>query len=122
MNLLARTVVRGEETIDLQPREFRLLEFLMRNAGQVVTRTMLLEKVWDKALDKAQLKQMFFPEYEKAILTAVGNLSSWTFNADGARVHFSPYELAPYAAGSFECRLPLSLLRDVSRADQHLPK
>merc|ERR1711916_103351 len=47
MNLLARTVVRGEEKIDLQPREFRLLEFLMRNAGQVVTRTMLLEKVWD---------------------------------------------------------------------------
>ena len=43
MNLLARTVVRGEEKIDLQPREFRLLEFLMRN----VTRTMLLEKVWD---------------------------------------------------------------------------
>lgn len=51
MNLLARTVVRGEEKIDLQPREFRLLEFLMRNAGQVVTRTMLLEKVWDYHFD-----------------------------------------------------------------------
>ncbi|MAK62683.1 MAG: DNA-binding response regulator [Ponticaulis sp.] len=51
MNLLARTVVRGEESIDLQPREFRLLEFLMRNAGQVVTRTMLLEKVWDYHFD-----------------------------------------------------------------------
>ena len=76
----------------------------------------------DEVLDKAQLKQMFFPEYEKSILAAAGNLSSWTFNADGARVHFSPYELAPYAAGSFECRLPLSLLRDVSRADQYLPK
>lgn len=76
----------------------------------------------DEALDKAQFKQMFFPEYEKAILTAVGNLSTWTFNSDGARVHFSPYELAPYAAGSFECRLPLSLLKDVSKAGQHLPK
>ncbi len=76
----------------------------------------------DEALDKAQLKQMFFPEYGKAILTAVGNLSSWTFNTDGARVHFSPYELAPYAAGSFECRLPLGLLRELARADQHLPK
>ncbi len=76
----------------------------------------------DEALDKAQLKQMFFPEYEKTILTAAGNLASWTFNGDGARVHFSPYELAPYAAGSFECRLPLNLLRDVSRAGQHLPK
>ena len=51
MNVLARTVVRGEESIDLQPREFRLLEFLMRNAGQVVTRTMLLEKVWDYHFD-----------------------------------------------------------------------
>jgi two-component system OmpR family response regulator len=37
--------------IDLQPREFRLLEFLMRHAGQVVTRTMLLEKVWDYHFD-----------------------------------------------------------------------
>ncbi len=51
MNLLARTVVRGDEKIDLQPREFRLLEYLMRNAGQVVTRTMLLEKVWDYHFD-----------------------------------------------------------------------
>lgn len=76
----------------------------------------------DQAVDKAQLKQMFFPGYEKTILTAAGNLASWTFNTDGARVHFSPYELAPYAAGSFECRLPLNLLRDVSEADQFLPK
>ena len=51
MDLLARTVKRGEEDILLQPREFRLLEFLMRNAGQVVTRTMLLEKVWDYHFD-----------------------------------------------------------------------
>ena len=42
---------RGEEAIQLQPREFRLLEFLMRHAGQVVTRTMLLEKVWDYHFD-----------------------------------------------------------------------
>ena len=51
MDLLARTVKRGDEAILLQPREFRLLEFLMRNAGQVVTRTMLLEKVWDYHFD-----------------------------------------------------------------------
>ena len=51
MDLLARTVHRGEVKIDLQPREFRLLEFLMRNADQVVTRTMLLEKVWDYHFD-----------------------------------------------------------------------
>ncbi|MBU6372799.1 MAG: response regulator transcription factor [Alphaproteobacteria bacterium] len=51
MDLLARTVHRGGRKIDLQPREFRLLEYLMRHAGQVVTRTMLLEKVWDYHFD-----------------------------------------------------------------------
>lgn len=51
MDLLARTVHRGGGKIDLQPREFRLLEYLMRNAGTVVTRTMLLEKVWDYHFD-----------------------------------------------------------------------
>lgn len=51
MDLLARTVRRGDVKIDLQPREFRLLEYLMRHAGQVVTRTMLLEGVWDYHFD-----------------------------------------------------------------------
>lgn len=51
MNLLTRKVTRGGKKIDLQPREFRLLEYLMRHAGQVVTRTMLLEKVWDYNFD-----------------------------------------------------------------------
>ncbi len=51
MDLLARTVRRGGQKILLQPREFRLLECLMRNAGRVVTRTMLLEKVWDYHFD-----------------------------------------------------------------------
>jgi two-component system OmpR family response regulator len=51
MDLLARTVQRGNQPIDLLPREFRLLEFLMRHAGQVVTRTMLLENVWDYHFD-----------------------------------------------------------------------
>jgi hypothetical protein len=65
---------------------------------------------------------MFFPESEKAVLAAAGKLSSWTFNGGGARIHFSPYELAPYAAGSFECRLPQSLLRELSREGHHLPQ
>lgn len=51
MDLLSRKVRRGDQKIDLQPREFRLLEYLMRNSGQVVTRTMLLEKVWDYHFD-----------------------------------------------------------------------
>jgi two-component system OmpR family response regulator len=51
MDLLARTVRRAGKPILLQPREFKLLEYLMRNAGQVVTRTMLLENVWDYHFD-----------------------------------------------------------------------
>ena len=48
---LSRKVERDGETILLQPREFRLLEYLMKHAGQVVTRTMLLENVWDYHFD-----------------------------------------------------------------------
>lgn len=76
----------------------------------------------DEALNQAQIAEMMSPDYAKTVQTAAGKLSAWTFSADGARVHFSPYELAPYAAGSFECRLPLELLRDLSTADQHLPQ
>lgn len=48
---LARRVVRAGRRIDLQPREFRLLDYLARHAGQVVTRTMLLENVWEYHFD-----------------------------------------------------------------------
>ena len=51
MDLLGRSVRRAGRPVDLQPREFRLLEYLMRHAGQVVTRTMLLEGVWDYHFD-----------------------------------------------------------------------
>lgn len=51
MDLLGREVKREGQVIDLQPREFRLLEYLMRHSNQVVTRTMLLENVWDYNFD-----------------------------------------------------------------------
>jgi two-component system, OmpR family, response regulator len=51
MNLIKREVRRGVQPVDLQQREFQLLEFLMRHAGHVVTRTMLLEGVWDYHFD-----------------------------------------------------------------------
>ena len=51
MDLITRNVTRGGEKIDLQPREFKLLEYLMRNANRVVTRSMLLENVWDYHFD-----------------------------------------------------------------------
>ena len=51
LDRLSHQVCRGDQEIVLQPREFRLLEYLMRHAGQVVTRTMLLENVWDYHFD-----------------------------------------------------------------------
>jgi two-component system OmpR family response regulator len=51
MDLLTRSVKRSGQAIDLKPREFQLLEYLMRHTGQVVTRTMLLEAVWDYHFD-----------------------------------------------------------------------
>ena len=51
LDLLTRSVKRGNKTIELLPREFQLLEYLMRNVGHVVTRTMLLENVWDYHFD-----------------------------------------------------------------------
>ncbi len=51
LDRLGHTVTRSSRVIPLQPREFRLLEYLMKHAGQVVTRTMLLENVWDYHFD-----------------------------------------------------------------------
>jgi two-component system OmpR family response regulator len=51
VDLLTRLVRRGGQAVELQPREFELLQYMMRHAGQVVTRTMLLENVWDFHFD-----------------------------------------------------------------------
>lgn len=51
LDILKRAVTRGGKRVDLQPREFQLLEYLMRHAGRTVTRTMLLESVWDLHFD-----------------------------------------------------------------------
>ena len=51
MELLTRKIVRAGKKIDLQPREFSLLEYLMRNEGRVVSKTMILEHVWDYSFD-----------------------------------------------------------------------
>jgi two-component system OmpR family response regulator len=51
MDLISREVTRGQYVIELQPREFRLLEYLMMQAGKVVTRSMLLEHVWEFHFD-----------------------------------------------------------------------
>lgn len=51
IDLLARTVVRAGKRIVLQPKEFALLEYLMRNAGRIVSKTMIMERVWDYSFD-----------------------------------------------------------------------
>jgi two-component system OmpR family response regulator len=82
VDLLSRKVVRGDRVITLQPREFKLLEYLMRHAGQVVTRTMLLENVWDYHFDPqtnvvdvhiSKLRQKIDCESERPLLRTVRN-------------------------------------------------
>jgi two-component system, OmpR family, response regulator len=51
MDLLKREIVRGSRKIELQPREFALLEYLLRSAGRVVSKTMILERIWDYSFD-----------------------------------------------------------------------
>jgi len=82
LDLLSRQVRRAGQKIDLQPREFRLLEYLMRHAGQVVTRTMLLEGVWDYHFDPqtnvidvhvSRLRQKIDKPFAAALLHTVRN-------------------------------------------------
>jgi two-component system OmpR family response regulator len=88
---LTRKVNRGERTITLQPREFKLLEYLMRHAGQVVTRTMLLENVWDYHFDPqtnvvdvhiSKLRQKIDAEFERPLLRTVRNAGYTVTAAD----------------------------------------
>jgi two-component system OmpR family response regulator len=82
MDLLARSVTRAGKRIEIQPREFRLLEHLLRHAGQVVTRTMLLEKVWDYHFDPqtnvidvhvSRLRQKIDRGFDKPLIHTVRN-------------------------------------------------
>ena len=82
MDLLSRRVTRGSRAITLQPREFKLLEYLMRHANQVVTRTMLLEAVWEYNFDPqtnvvdvhiSKLRQKIEHDCEPALVRTVRN-------------------------------------------------
>ncbi|HUL47264.1 MAG TPA: response regulator transcription factor [Steroidobacteraceae bacterium] len=82
MDLLSRRVTRGSRAITLQPREFKLLEYLMRHANQVVTRTMLLEAVWEYNFDPqtnvvdvhiSKLRQKIEHDSEPALVRTVRN-------------------------------------------------
>lgn len=80
MDILARKVTRQGTRVYLHPREFKLLEYLMRHAGQVVTRTMLLENVWEYHFDPqtnvidvhiSRLRQKIDKPFDKPILQTV---------------------------------------------------
>ena len=80
LDLLKRTATRAGQPIELKPREFRLLEYLMRHEGQVVTRTMLLEGVWDYHFDPqtnvidvhmSRLRQKIDKGFDKPLLQTV---------------------------------------------------
>ena len=90
LNRLSHEVSRAGQEVQLQPREFRLLEYLMRHAGQVVTRTMLLENVWDYHFDPqtnvvdvhiSKLRQKIDAEAERPLLRTVRN-AGYTVTAD----------------------------------------
>lgn len=80
MDLLAHKVTRSGEGFNLQPREYKLLEYLMKHAGQVVTRTMLLENVWEYHFDPqtnvidvhiSRLRQKIDKGFDKQLLSTV---------------------------------------------------
>jgi two-component system, OmpR family, response regulator len=80
MDMLARHVVRSGQAIDLQPREFALLEYLMRNAGRVVSKTMIMEHVWDYNFDPqtnvvetriSRLRDKIDRDFEKKLIHTV---------------------------------------------------
>jgi two-component system, OmpR family, response regulator len=90
VDLLTRKVVRGSRDITLQPREFKLLEYLMRHANQVVTRAMLLENVWDYHFDPqtnlidvhiSKLRQKIDADFERPLLRTVRN-AGYTLTSD----------------------------------------
>ena len=83
LDLLARIARRGDQEIELQPREFTLLEVLMRNEGRVVSRTMLLEQVWDFHFDPktsvvethvSRLRSKIDKPFDVSLLHTVRNL------------------------------------------------
>ena len=80
LDLLSRRVTRGDVTIDLRPREFALLEYLMRNAGKVISKTMIMSHVWDYSFDPqtnivdvlvSRLREKIDRRFEKKLLHTV---------------------------------------------------
>lgn len=92
LDVITRTVRRASKKIDLQPREFRLLEYLMRHADQVVTRTMLLENVWEYHFDPqtnvidvhiSRLRSKIDKDFDKPLLKTIRGAGYTITNNEG---------------------------------------
>jgi len=92
LDLLSRRVTRGAKAIDLRPREFALLEYLMRNAGKVVSKTMILSHVWEYSFDPqtnivdvlvSRLREKIDRPYEKKLLHTVRGVGYVLRASDG---------------------------------------
>lgn len=91
LDLITRKVYRGTTEIELQPREFRLLEVLMRNKGRVVTRTMLLERVWSFHFDpKTSVVETHISRLRAKIDKPFGTELIHTIRGSGYSLHESP--------------------------------
>lgn len=93
MDLLAHKVTRGGQVFNLQPREYKLLEYMMCHAGQVVTRTMLLENVWEYHFDPqtnvidvhiSRLRQKIDKGFDKQLLVTVRGAGYMLADPDAA--------------------------------------
>ena len=88
VDLVSRRVSRGGDTIDLQPREFRLLEVLVRNQGRILTRTMLLERVWSFHFDpKTSVVETHISRLRAKIDKPSGRELIHTIRGSGYTVH-----------------------------------
>jgi len=88
VDLVSRRVSRGGDTIDLQPREFRLLEVLVRNQGRILTRTMLLERVWSFHFDpKTSVVETHISRLRAKIDKPYGRELIHTIRGSGYTVH-----------------------------------
>lgn len=75
-----------------------------------------------EVLSPQERRENLFEDTVAVFAEQMKSLRAWSFDTQGARVHFAPYAIASYAAGSFECRLPLELLSSLSKAPQYLPR
>ena len=131
LDLLKRTVRRAGQSIELKPREFLILEYLMRHAGQVVTRTMLLESVWDYHFDPqtnvidvhmSRLRQKIDRSFDPPLLRTVrGAFYAWSIDRPRQQVDSELGQELRELASHYQTRGARALASEVARRVDQLP-